>query len=132
LRTLLSHTGRDRHTDACEGFTRARHNGTDQRGKGESYVSAVDDNIATAVIARLAANASLAAEVQAAVTGVDRPPRDEIRLARIRRDRKAAMQRLEDVRDVGRWQAEMARFDREVADAETGATTAMASSDRIA
>ena len=67
-------------------------------------------------LARLALNGTLVAEVMEAVTGVGPGPNQFV-LARIVRDRQAALNRLGRDRDVARWQAETARSDAEEAEA---------------
>ena len=117
-RRLTDHGGRYRHVDACAAFRAARPGGTDPRHKGDSYGAAVYDDIALQALAHVAANAALIAEVADAVGQLAEAPPDQFRLARIRRERQRAMQRLGDDRDTAAWEATMNRLDREEAEAQ--------------
>jgi len=117
-RRLTGHVERYRHVDACEAFRAARPGGTDPRHKGDSYAAAVYDDIAPRALAHVVANAALTAEVDDAIEGRLGHMPDQFRLARIRRDRQRAMQRLAEDRDTAAWKATMERLDGEEAEAQ--------------
>ncbi len=111
-RRLIGHGERYRHTGACAAFRAARPGNEDGRGKGESYPVAVYDRIAERALAHVVADAQLMVEVQDAVAArVGRP--DEFALARIRRERAQARQRLEEDGDPFAFRATWERLERE-------------------
>jgi DNA invertase Pin-like site-specific DNA recombinase len=117
-RRITGHSARYRHVDACAAFRAARPGGTDPRHKGDSYVATVYDEIAPRALDHVVANAALMADVEDAVGQLAEHPRDEFRLARIRRERQQATRLLEADRDVAAWKSTMERLDREEAEAQ--------------
>jgi len=77
----------------------------------------VYDAVAPRALGHVAASAGLIAEVTQAIEGATAAPANQFRLARIARERREAMHRLEVDRDVPVWTATMARLDGEVAEA---------------
>ena len=92
--------------------------GASQASKGDSYAAAVYDDIAPRALAHVVAGAALVSEVQDALEDQLKRMPDQFSLARIRRERQRATQRLEADRDVVAWSATMERLDRQEAEAK--------------
>jgi DNA invertase Pin-like site-specific DNA recombinase len=117
-RRLIGHSGRIRHTDACEAFravaitrTRTWTKTRDRRVRGESYPAELYDRAIGRALEHVAASATLKADVVERVTRPVGVSTDELAFARIRRDREAATQRYIRDRDVDALRAAMARLD---------------------
>jgi hypothetical protein len=100
-RRLTGHGGRHRHVDPCQAFLDARPDGPPPafplvRVNGHSYPADTYDGIVPAVLAHIAANASIRASV-AGLLDERTKSVDSLALARIAKEREAAMAR--DLRD---------------------------------
>ncbi len=126
-RRLTGHGGRYRHVDPCPAFIDARPEGPPQsfplvRVHGHSYPATTYDGIVPAVLAHIAANA----RVKASVLGIleERAQTvDSLALARITKEREAALARYLNDRDLVALQSSMARLDTEEAEARRPAKT---------
>lgn len=124
-RRLTGDTGRYRHVDACQAFLDARPDGPPPsfplvRVHGHSYPAAAYDGIVPRVLEHIAANAS----VQASVVGVLEERTeviDSLALARIARERGAALARYVKDRDPQALESTMARLDAEENEARAAA-----------
>ncbi len=119
-RRLIGDTGRYRHLDPCDAFVAAKPQSPPLsfplvRIHGHSYAAEVYDRIVPAVLAHVAANAS----VKDSVVGMlsERGEVDSLTLARIRKDREAAVARYLRDRDSAELEGVMARLDAEEAEA---------------
>lgn len=115
-RRIIGDTGRYRHTDPCPPFLEARPEEPSPafplvRVHGHSYPAATYDGIVPAALAHVAANAA----VKASVVGLlaERQHGDATGLARIARDREAALARYLKDRDPQALESTMARLDTE-------------------
>ena len=126
-RRLTGHGGRYRHVDPCQAFLDARPDGPPPafplvRVNGHSYPADTYDGIVPTVLAHVAANAS----VQASVVGLleERTETiDSLALARIAKEREAAMTRYLRDRDPLALEAAMTRLDQEEAEARSATKT---------
>jgi len=84
-----------------------RPGGSDPRHRGDSYKTSVYDDIAPRVLSHVVASAALIADVEDAVDQLPIAMPDQFRLARIRRERQQATQRLEVDRDPAAWKVGM-------------------------
>ncbi len=119
-RRLIGDTGRYRHLDPCDAFVGARPDSPPARFPlvrvhGHSYAAEVYDRIVPAALAHVAASATVKASVVELLG--ERSAVDTLTLARIQKDRDAALARYVRDRDPGALEAEMARLDAEEADA---------------
>lgn len=120
-RRLTGHGGRYRHVDPCQAFLDARPNGPSPsfplvRVNGHSYLAATYDGIVPTVLLHIAANAS----VKASVVGLLEERTeviDSLALARIAKERDAALARYVKDRDPLALESTMARLDAEEAEA---------------
>ncbi len=119
-RRLIGDTGRYRHLDPCDAFLTARPDSPPAkfplvRVHGHSYAAEVYDRIVPAALAHVAASAS----VQSSVVGLlgERSAVDTLTLARIQKDRDAALARYVRDRDPAALESAMARLDAQEADA---------------
>ncbi len=128
-RHLIGDTGRYRHPDACDAFRavrrepRRRTRGQRRGMPGASYRATEYEAIVRDVLGRIALGADLVAEVVA----VSRDPEpDRLGLARLEREREAAVARYRRDRDARALEATMAVLDeQEAAARELAAPTAM-------
>jgi hypothetical protein len=126
-RRLTGHGGRYRHVDPCQAFLDARPDGPPPafplvRVNGHSYPADTCDGIVPMVLAHVAANAS----VQASVVGLlaERTESvDSLALARIAKEREAAMARYLRDRDPLALETTMTRLDQEEAEARSATKT---------
>jgi hypothetical protein len=110
------------HVEACEAFRAASPGGSDPRHRGDSYRAEVYDAVAPRALGHVVANASRIAEVEDAIGQSAEHLPDQFRLARIRRERQKAMQRLAEDQDTAAWKTTWERLSLEEADAhKTGA-----------
>ena len=123
-RRLTGHVGRYRHVDACPEFIAARPRFTrvyshalDRSVRGQSYPAEVYDGLVPQVLARLAVDAPLRVGAIAAATLPLTTAGDPLMLARIGREREAAMARYLRERDLRALNATMIRLDREEVEA---------------
>ena len=122
-RRLIGHSGRYRHTEACETFKAAaprRHRrfettNLDRRVKGESYKSDLYEQAVGRALEHVAASARLKAATVAGATRPDPEAGDALALARIDRERDQAALRFARDRDMRTLEATMARLDADAA-----------------
>jgi DNA invertase Pin-like site-specific DNA recombinase len=118
-RRLIGDTGRYRHPDCCPEFAAARvrrGRGRPARPKpgqhrsvpGHSYAAGEYEALARELLGAVSLGADTIAEV---ITGRDTPSVDRLALARIERERDAALARYRRSRDERALAAEMARLD---------------------
>ncbi len=126
-RRLTGHGGRYRHVDPCEAFLAARPDGPPPsfpmvRVNGHSYPAATYDGIVPAVLAHVAASASVQASV-IGLLGERTESLDSLALARVAKEREAVMARYLRDRDALALETAMARLDREEAEARRSTRT---------
>ena len=122
-RRLTGHGGRYRHVDPCQAFLDARPDGPPAtfplvRVNGQSYPADTYDGIVPTVLAHVAANAS----VQASVVGLleeRTESTDSLALARITKEREAAMARYLRDRDPLALETTMTRLDHDAGEARS-------------
>ncbi len=121
-RRLIGDAGRYRHLDPCDAFIAAKPDPPPSafplvRIRGHSYAAEVYDRIVPAVLAHVAANAT----IKTSVVGMlgERAEVDSLTLARIAKDREAALSRYLRDRDADGLGATMARLDAEEAEARS-------------
>lgn len=126
-RHLIGDTGRYRHPDPCPAFVaRRREPRHRQRGQrrdmpGHSYRADEYEAIARDVLGRAALGSSLVADVVADVVAATRDPEpDRLALARIGRERDAALVRYRRDRDARALEAAMASLDEQERAARAG------------
>ena len=122
-RHLIGDTGRYRHPDACEAFTsvrrepRKRLQGQRRNMPGASYRADEYE----AIVREVLADVSLGAEHIAAVVGETRDAEpDRLAIARIGRERDAALARYRRDRDLRSLERTMASLDEQEAEANAG------------
>ena len=128
-RHLIGDTGRYRHLDPCADFLaarrvpRARVRGQHRATPGHSYRAAEYEEIALDVLERVSLGAEAIADV---VASTREPEPDRLALARIDREREAALARYRHDRDARALEAIMAALDEQEATArELSAPPAM-------
>jgi len=125
-RRLTGHTGRYRHVDACLAFRSARPK--TRASYGHSYAASAYENLVPQVLARISVSASLIVQTVHLATAPERT--DSFTIARIKRDRQAALARFELDRDGSALEGSYERLDREmdeaVASIEPGPTAEQA------
>lgn len=115
-RRLIGDTGRYRHTDPCEAFVAAaRQPKRTPRGRhavtpGHSYGADVYEELVTKLLEHVAISADVVAEAVSLTRPIEP---DRLTLARIERDRDAAVTRYRRTRDALELEATMARLDTE-------------------
>ncbi len=136
-RHLIGQAARYRHTFPCPEWLgaarpapRAFHNSTDHRHKGVSYPADSYENLVRQALAHVSANAELAAVVVARLAEDETAP-DPVALARIERDREAAMARYRRDRDTAALEATMRSLDQEEATARAAHTDGLTSEEAI-
>lgn len=135
-RHLIGDTGRYRHPDACEAFTavrrepRKRLQGQRKNMPGTSYRADEYE----AIVREVLADVSLGAEHISAVVGETRDAEpDRLAIARIGRERDAALARYRRDRDLRSLEQTMAALDEQEAEAKAGApATALEASEVVA
>ncbi len=122
-RHLIGDTGRYRHPDACEAFTavrrepRKRHRGQRKNMPGTSYRADEYEAIVREVLAIV----SLGADLVTAVVGETRDADpDRLAIARIGRERDAALSRYRRDRNLRTLEQTMATLDEQEAEANAG------------
>ena len=121
-RRLTGHVGRYRHVDACTEFKAAKptrvpwRSPGDRRLKGESYKIEVYDNLLPQLLSRVSVGAKTMTQV---VDGLNTHPDTTFALARIERDRDAALRRYRQDGDSVALDASWARLDAEEREAQT-------------
>jgi len=114
---------------ARRGTPRAHHHATDGRHRGVSYPADVFEDVVGQALDHVSANAKLVSDVIGAL-GTDEPAPDPVTLARIDRDRDAALTRYRRDRDPVALELAMRRLDQEEGSARamraTGPTPAEA------
>jgi hypothetical protein len=120
-RRLSGHVGRYRHVDACAEFRAAKpavvpwRSPGDRRLKGESYKVEVYDNLVPRLLARVSFGARTMTSV---VEGLAVQPSSTFTMARIERDRDAALRTYRQERDTTVLERTMKRLDDEEREAE--------------
>jgi DNA invertase Pin-like site-specific DNA recombinase len=118
---LYGDTGRYRHpAPTCEAFlsatphVRRRYQaGQDRRVQGHSYPQAWYEDAVGTLLAEIGSLDDLTIAQAVSLYGHEPGRADELTLARIEREREEASARLAKTRDIGAWQATMARLDLE-------------------
>jgi DNA invertase Pin-like site-specific DNA recombinase len=120
-RRLTGHVGRYRHVDACADFKAAKptvvpwRSPGDRRLKGESYKVEVYDNLVPRLLARVSVGAGTMTQV---VGGLAIQPGSTFTMARIERDREAALRKYRQDRDTTALERTMKRLDEEEREAQ--------------
>lgn len=120
---LMGDTGKYRHRDTCEPFRAAVH-GSRRPSAGRSASVPADhlDGLVADLLGRMALRADRIAAIVAAFRADDSAP-DAVTLARIERERAAAMERYRRDRDVAALERTMARLDADEAGARVEPST---------
>lgn len=135
-RRLIGDTGRYRHPSPCPAFVaarrvpRSRARGQHRETPGHSYPAAAYESLVVDVLARVALGAGV---VSAVVSATREPGSDRLTLARIEREREAALAHYRRNRDTRALEVAMAALDeQERAARETAAGPAMDPADVVA